>query len=87
MDGCYWHGCLDHFAQPKTNVRYWSNKIAGNVARDRDTNARLTDAGWAVLRYWEHDDLDSAVDEIVEVVTARRPHLVHRVRSTSPAAR
>ncbi|WP_328582127.1 very short patch repair endonuclease [Streptomyces sp. NBC_00370] len=55
IDGCYWHGCPDHYVPPKTNVGYWSDKVARNMARDRDTNRRLGEAGWTVLRFWEHE--------------------------------
>tara|TARA_R100000306_G_C4370877_1_gene139891 strand:+ start:510 stop:932 length:423 start_codon:yes stop_codon:yes gene_type:complete len=72
IDGCYWHGCPEHFVQPKTNTAYWSGKIGGNIERDRETDRRLREAGWAVLRFWEHDDVDAAVDDIVSVVTIRR---------------
>ena len=57
VDGCYWHGCPEHHTQPATNSEYWSAKIGGNVARDRDTTARLAEAGWTVLCFWEHEDL------------------------------
>jgi DNA mismatch endonuclease (patch repair protein) len=55
IDGCYWHGCPQHYVAPKTNPGYWSDKVARNVARDRDTDQRLKEAGWAVLRFWEHE--------------------------------
>jgi DNA mismatch endonuclease, patch repair protein len=35
VDGCFWHACLEHGVQPRTNSEYWSGKIARNVARDR----------------------------------------------------
>lgn len=46
IDGCYWHGCPEHYVPPKTNSSYWNPKIAGNIARDRDTDEKLTAAGW-----------------------------------------
>ena len=54
IDGCYWHGCPDHYIPSKSNSDYWSPKIAGNVARDAETTRALTEAGWTVLRYWSH---------------------------------
>jgi DNA mismatch endonuclease Vsr len=27
LDGCFWHGCPEHYVQPKTNTGYWSEKI------------------------------------------------------------
>jgi DNA mismatch endonuclease, patch repair protein len=69
VDGCFWHGCPYHGSHvPRVNTWYWPAKIAGNKARDVDTNDRLNDAGWQVLRFWEHDDPDVAADHILEVI-------------------
>jgi len=65
VDGCYWHGCPDHYAQPATNRQYWSDKISGNIKRDKETNLYLEKSGWTVLRFWEHEDPE-AVADIVE---------------------
>ncbi|MBB5153724.1 very short patch repair endonuclease [Saccharopolyspora phatthalungensis] len=72
IDGCYWHGCPDHYASPKINSEYWSDKVARNIARDRDTDERLTRAGWLVLRFWEHEESTNCVDKIAATVIARR---------------
>src|SRR5699024_4487195 len=66
VDGCFWHGCPDHFVAPKSNADYWREKIQTNVERDRDTDHKLLAAGWTVLRLWEHEELDQAADVIVE---------------------
>lgn len=58
VDGCYWHGCPDHYVPPKTNTNYWSAKVLRNMTRDRDTNTQLQAAGWTVLRFWEHESAD-----------------------------
>ncbi len=55
IDGCFWHGCPKHATQPKRNAEYWAPKLARNTERDADTNAALENAGWRVLRYWEHE--------------------------------
>ncbi|MER5205943.1 very short patch repair endonuclease [Streptomyces sp. NPDC002825] len=72
IDGCYWHGCPDHYVPPKTNSGYWSKKVEGNMARDRDTDQRLTAAGWLVLRFWEHAAAEECAEEIAQTVTRRR---------------
>lgn len=64
-DGCFWHGCPIHATTPKANREWWMNKIANNEARDRDTDARLEQNGWAVLRIWEHVPVDEAVSMIL----------------------
>ena len=72
IDGCFWHGCPDHYAEPRTNTDYWSAKVARNMQRDLDTSSRLREAGWTVLRYWEHESVDDIAQEISDIVEARR---------------
>lgn len=60
VDGCFWHGCPEHASWPKQNASYWRNKIETNRLRDADTNARLTEMGWTVLRFWEHGSPEEA---------------------------
>ncbi|WP_443078084.1 very short patch repair endonuclease [Streptomyces sp. SP17KL33] len=72
IDGCYWHGCPDHYVPPKTNVGYWSDKVARNMARDRDTDQRLAEAGWTVLRFWEHEPAVDCAARIATEVDSRR---------------
>ncbi|MEV6771068.1 very short patch repair endonuclease [Nocardia sp. NPDC051030] len=69
VDGCFWHSCPEHATFPKNNAEFWSAKLAGNVARDRDTDERLRAAGWTVVRVWEHEGADSAADLVLRAVT------------------
>lgn len=78
IDGCYWHGCPEHYVPPKTNEGYWSDKVAGNMARDRDTNRLLTEAGWTVLRFWEHESPDECASAVLRIVLERREALLQR---------
>lgn len=71
VDGCYWHGCPTHGTVSKTNTTYWVDKIAANRRRDRDTDLRLEEAGWLVLRFWEHDDAAEAADRVEAEVRSR----------------
>lgn len=73
IDGCYWHGCPEHYVSPRTNPGYWSDKVAGNIARDRDTDRRLAEAGWTVLRFWEHQSPDDCALFIANTVNKLRP--------------
>lgn len=72
IDGCYWHGCPEHYVPPKTNAGYWSGKVLRNVTRDRDTDRRLRDAGWTVLRFWEHESPDDCALAIAAAVSLLR---------------
>ncbi len=68
VDGCFWHSCPLHATTPKANREWWEQKLAANVARDRDTDARLAEAGWTVLRVWEHEDPEQAAERISRTV-------------------
>jgi DNA mismatch endonuclease (patch repair protein) len=80
VDGCFWHGCEEHCPRPpKVNTWYWPAKIARNQARDADTSVRLAEAGWIVLRVWEHEPVDASAARIADVVERRRVELTRRV--------
>lgn len=66
IDGCFWHGCPEHFIPPKTNADYWRQKIQRNRDRDKDTDRILADEGWTVLRFWEHENPNEAANAIVK---------------------
>jgi len=73
VDGCFWHGCPLHGTTPKENAEWWRDKLAANRRRDSDTNERLAQAGWLVIRVWEHEDPELAAQRIAEAVeTGRR---------------
>jgi DNA mismatch endonuclease (patch repair protein) len=55
VDGCFWHGCPRHLRRPKSNQKYWSEKIARNEKRDRLVTRKLRQLGWHVVRIWSHE--------------------------------
>ncbi|MEU6561801.1 very short patch repair endonuclease [Nocardia nova] len=71
VDGCFWHSCPEHATRPKNNAQWWADKLAGNVARDRDTDARLIAAGWTVVRIWEHEDATAGADRVQSALSGR----------------
>lgn len=73
VDGCFWHRCPLHYREPASNVGYWREKARRNVERDRETDALLAAAGWAVVRVWEHEGVSGAAERIAQLVAARRP--------------
>ena len=64
VDGCFWHRCPQHATSPRHNGVWWQAKLDANVARDRATDRRLAEAGWRVVRIWEHEAPDAAVATI-----------------------
>jgi DNA mismatch endonuclease (patch repair protein) len=58
VHGCFWHGCpaCDRgLRQPKTNVAFWTAKLAANKDRDIRIVAALEASGWRVAVLWECD--------------------------------
>jgi DNA mismatch endonuclease (patch repair protein) len=78
VDGCFWHGCPQHGAQPKTNSDFWKEKLRRNAERDGKVSAALEAEGWTVLRFWEHEikeDASKVVERIAHVRgTAMKDH-------------
>jgi DNA mismatch endonuclease (patch repair protein) len=75
VDGCFWHGCTDHGTTPRSNTSYWGPKLARNAERDATTDRALRDAGWTVVRVWEHEPVEQAAAAVAAAIrraTARR---------------
>ena len=87
VDGCFWHGCPVHGTWPKANANFWRRKIEANRARDRDTDERLRQRGWVVLRVWEHESPDVAAERILRAVEQRKRALRSNADSSQAAAR
>lgn len=68
IDGCFWHRCPEHATFPKSNAKWWADKLEANVIRDGDIDSDLTKAGWAVIRIWEHKATHDAVERIASAV-------------------
>lgn len=72
VDGCFWHSCPEHGTAPVTNGEWWAAKLSRNVERDADTDHQLTDAGWLVVRVWEHEDPVVAAERVARAVRSRQ---------------
>ncbi|MEM3485442.1 MAG: very short patch repair endonuclease [Candidatus Methanomethyliaceae archaeon] len=71
VDGCFWHGCPQHYSAPKQNGEFWGQKLQRNMARDRLVDQSLSELGWTVVRVWEHEisrSLGDVIDRIREVL-------------------
>lgn len=68
VDGCYWHCCPEHGHTPKNNAQWWAEKLSNNTRRDVETTQLLEDAGWRVLRIWEHETVSEAVQRVKEAL-------------------
>lgn len=71
VDGCFWHGCPEHGSEPKAHGEWWKRKLQRNGERDRRHDAALREAGWAVIRVWEHEDPKEAAKRIHAFIQRR----------------
>lgn len=68
VDGCFWYSCPLHGTLPCSNHGWWVAKLEKNVSQDHPSNAHLPAIGRVVLRFWEHEDMDSAAEVIEQVL-------------------
>jgi DNA mismatch endonuclease (patch repair protein) len=74
VDGCFWHSCPEHRTTPKANAGFWAAKLSQNHVRDRLQDQVLQDAGWAVVRAWEHEAPAAVADRVEALVrTPKHP--------------
>ena len=55
VNGCFWHhhaNCRYGY-MPKSNLAYWEQKFARNIARDQKEQQELRELGWSVIIVWE----------------------------------
>ncbi|NDV14276.1 very short patch repair endonuclease [Crenobacter caeni] len=55
VHGCFWHGHENcpKARLPKSNIEYWSTKVAKNILRDTQVQEELRQQGWGVLIVWQ----------------------------------
>lgn len=54
VDGGFWHGHSSCFSFGKSG-KYWDDKIAKNMERDRVVDAALAVLGYSVMRVWDFE--------------------------------
>ena len=73
VDGAFWHGHPSRH-KPGRSGKYWDEKIARNVARDRRVDTDLDASGWTVIRIWDFEirhELEQAVARVEAALAAR----------------
>src|SRR5260370_744109 len=72
VDGCFWHGCRCKYL-PRTNTKFWRNKIETNKLRDCRVALSPRRAGWTVIPGQECAVRQPAA--MTPIATAARHHL------------
>ena len=74
VDGCFWHGCPQHYVRPRVRQRYWDAKLARNRDRRARALCELESQGWTSLEIWEC--------EISERLSALLSQIEHAMRGS-----
>ncbi|MEK7447396.1 MAG: very short patch repair endonuclease [Patescibacteria group bacterium] len=70
IDSCFWHGCPRHLRIPKSNKKFWEDKISRNVERDKDVTRYYKQQKWIIIRIWEHEiNKDELLKKKIEKVS------------------
>lgn len=72
VDGCFWHCCPAHGVIPRANADYWRPKLARNRERDQEVTLALENAGWTVVRVWEHESPTEAASKVTRALEGPR---------------
>jgi DNA mismatch endonuclease (patch repair protein) len=82
LHGCFWHrheNCK-YAGMPKTNTKFWVDKITSNAERDSVNFQKLTALGWNVVIVWECEirhqykhDLTPLIDRVEAEILAQIP--------------
>jgi DNA mismatch endonuclease (patch repair protein) len=82
LHGCFWHrhdGCKYAYT-PKTNTKFWVDKISSNAERDKVNTEKLTTLGWNIITVWECEirhtykhDITPLVDRLEAVLLSQLP--------------
>lgn len=73
IHGCFWHmhDCIDGHV-PKTQSKYWSEKLERNIERDRHHLMKLKEIGITPVIIWECEiktnDIKLAQTRLVEIL-------------------
>ena len=80
LDSAWFHGHPSRWV-PGRHPPRWDSKIRRNIERDRLVDAKLADAGWKVLRFWDFEisaDAESYVEVVRAAVNRRRAAIARR---------
>lgn len=70
VHGCFWHrhkNCKNATV-PESNFKFWKDKFAYNVKRDKQIQKELLKFGWKVLVIWECETKTGEYKRILETI-------------------
>lgn len=86
VNGCFWHGHENcgNFRPPKSNIKFWEDKIKRNRQRDFLNYRRLRSLGWEVLVVWECQLKKEAITSTLYALTVKLSQILLDSQSIHP---
>lgn len=78
VHGCFWHGhSCKRGTLPKTNHKFWLEKIGKNIERDIRNSSELKETGWNIIVVWQceiknKDERNIHLNKLIEEIKANR---------------
>ena len=72
INGCFWHqhSCKNSVI-PKTNVKFWKNKLELNKNRDKSIILELKNSNWKTIILWEceiENNFDNIINNLLNLL-------------------
>jgi DNA mismatch endonuclease, patch repair protein len=66
VHGCFWHQHADckYASIPKSNSKFWMEKLTANVERDAKIAAHLEALHWSTIVIWECETSETALAKV-----------------------
>ncbi|GAA0871107.1 very short patch repair endonuclease [Gangjinia marincola] len=83
VQGCFWHGHENckYYKLPKSNKKFWENKIDKNIDRDKQSKKKILELGWNLIIVWECDLKKDKIESTFKDITTRLISNYHLITS------
>ena len=83
VNGCFWHGHegCKYYVVPKSNTRFWLDKIKRNQERDIEVMHKLDEMGWHTIGVWECELKPAVREQTLESLAFTLNHIFLQDRS------
>ena len=83
IHGCFWHGHegCKYYVVPKSNTKFWQDKILRNQQRDLEVMHKLAEMGWHTIVVWECELKPAVREQTLESLAFTLNHIFLQDRS------
>ena len=77
VNGCFWHGHegCKYYVVPKSNTKFWQDKIKRNQQRDLEVMPKLAEMGWHTIVVWECELKPAVREQTLESLAFTLNHI------------